>query len=135
MICPESVILWFAESTIFQESFLNENDDLFTVLPVLTVTRNTENVSFAKKNNNNYKKSCWPVLFVLLETWMNFYKTNFCYSLSTLGFALTSYLRTSLLCCWNDARSYESLRYGSLWDYFSRLTTSLWFNNCCRYFD
>ena len=67
------------------------------------------------------------------ETWMNFHKINICYLLSSRWFPMTVNIRTRLLCCWNDARCYESIRYGSVWNRYASLTSPLWYDHGCRY--
>ena len=67
------------------------------------------------------------------ETWMNFNETNLSNLMSKGWIPLTTYIRFSLLCCWNDARSYEPLRHGSIRYRHASISSPLRHHTSSRY--
>ena len=66
---------------------------------------------------------------------MNYNKTRFNNIMISRRLVVTFNFWISMLCCWNDARCDESLRHGSIRNYFSSLTPSFWLDHRSRYFN
>lgn len=66
-----------------------------------------------------------------VETWMNINKASINNFLGESRFVVTTNLRVSLLCSWDDSCRNESLRYGSFRNHTPSLSSTRWFTNRC----